>query len=158
MANCLKITLVNCSLVTWFFLASMAHAQLLTQGTCADGKCVIFKVTETKQRQLLDHEKEAGLISVPNDRNLVLSTGRAVDIVKITCSKSVILPQPIYNSVVRIMKSLSKVEVDSQGLPKEYTPAQQAMLAFYTTIMKQTLEFKCDYPELVKPINLNQPH
>lgn len=56
------------------------------------------------------------------------------------CSKEVRVPRPVYEAIMQIMRSL----YDSSGSPgPALTPAQQTILLFYTTIMQQTLQFRC---------------
>ncbi|NBW83102.1 hypothetical protein EBR21_15240, partial [bacterium] len=61
------------------------------------------------------------------------------------CTKQVKVPYPVYESIAAIMATLD----GSNGEPPPaFTPAQQTMLLFYTTLMQQTLSFTCAASDL----------
>jgi hypothetical protein len=56
------------------------------------------------------------------------------------CTKQVKVPWSVYQSIASIMASLDGANGEP---PPAFTPAQQTMLLFYTTLMQQTLSFTC---------------
>jgi len=56
------------------------------------------------------------------------------------CSKQVHLPKDVYLPIVAVLRSLAPQDGEQ---PPAFTPAQQTMLLFYTTLMQQTLQFNC---------------
>ena len=66
------------------------------------------------------------------------------------CQKHVRVPKPIYKSVVDLMDGLSGKNGPANPT---FTPAQQTIMLFYTTIMKQTLQFSCTKSDLVSEVD-----
>jgi hypothetical protein len=57
-----------------------------------------------------------------------------------SCSKEVRVPEDVFMSIVKVMKTISGTE---DTPPPALTPAQQTVLLFYSTLMQQTLSFTC---------------
>lgn len=108
----------------------------------ADGQCVIFEVNiqmdSTADRPLLINSPIIYLDETNSYTTTVLRKGDV-------CTKQVKVPYPVYKSIAAIMSTLD----GSNGEPPPaFTPAQQTMLLFYTTLMQQTLSFTCSATDL----------
>lgn len=107
-----------------------------------DGQCVIFEVNiqmdSSADRPLVIHSP---IIYLDESNSYTTSVIRKGDV----CTKQVKVPYPVYQSIAAIMSTLD----GSNGEPPPaFTPAQQTMLLFYTTLMQQTLSFTCSPSDL----------
>lgn len=107
-----------------------------------DGQCVIFEVTiqmdSAVDRPIVVNSPVIYLDDTASYQTTVMRRGDV-------CTKQVKVPWSVYQSISAIMSSLD----GSQGEPPPaFTPAQQTMLLFYTTLMQQTLSFNCAASDL----------
>ena len=112
-------------------------------GNCGpDGQCVIFEVNiqmdSSADRPLLINSP---IIYLDDSNSYTTTVIRRGDV----CTKQVKVPYSVYQSIASIMSTL-----DGSGNepPPAFTPAQQTMLLFYTTLMQQTLSFTCSPTDL----------
>jgi hypothetical protein len=107
-----------------------------------DGQCVIFEVNiqmdSSADRPLLINSP---IIYLDDSNSYTTTVIRRGDV----CTKQVKVPYSVYQSIASIMSTL-----DGSGgePPPAFTPAQQTMLLFYTTLMQQTLSFTCSPTDL----------
>lgn len=102
-----------------------------------DGQCVIFEVNiqldSAVDRPVVVNSPVIYLDDSNSYQTTVMRTGDV-------CTKQVKVPWAVYQSIASIMSTLD----GSNGEPPPaFTPAQQTMLLFYTTLMQQTLSFNC---------------
>ncbi|MBM3381956.1 MAG: hypothetical protein FJY29_05890 [Betaproteobacteria bacterium] len=123
-------------------LSSMASANLKQpekggQQCHPDGQCVIFEVS-IQMDSAVDRPVvvNSPVIYLDDSNSYQTTVLRKGDV----CTKQVKVPWSVYQSIASIMSTLD----GSQGEPPPaFTPAQQTMLLFYTTLMQQTLSFNC---------------
>ena len=123
-------------------LSSLASANVTQPekggGQCySDGQCVIFEVS-IQMDSAVDRPVvvNSPVIYLDDTNSYQTTVMRKGDV----CTKQVKVPYSVYQSISSIMSSLD----GSQGEPPPaFTPAQQTMLLFYTTLMQQTLSFTC---------------
>jgi hypothetical protein len=107
-----------------------------------DGLCIIFSVSvkldAPVQRTMNSQRTER--LTIHNEtryyRSDISSSGNR-------CQKHVRVPKPVFMSIVNLLASLNSLEQRPA-----FTPSQQTMLLFYTTIMQQTLQFTCSGKDL----------
>ena len=102
-----------------------------------DGQCVIFEVS-IQMDSAVDKPVviNSPVIYLDDTNSYQTTVMRKGD----TCTKQVKVPYSVYQSIASIMSTLD----GSNGEPPPaFTPAQQTMLLFYTTLMQQTLSFTC---------------
>lgn len=109
-----------------------------------DGQCVIFEVSiqmdSSADRPLIVNSP---IIYLDDSNSYTTTVIRKGDV----CTKQVKVPYPVYQSIAAIMSTLD----GSNGEPPPaFTPAQQTMLLFYTTLMQQTLSFTCSPSDLTR--------
>jgi hypothetical protein len=107
-----------------------------------DGQCVIFEVNihidSSADRPLVVNSPVIFLDDSMSYQTTVIRKGDV-------CTKQVKVPAPVYQSIAAILSTLN----GSNGEPPPaFTPAQQTMLLFYTTLMQQTLSFTCSPADL----------
>lgn len=123
-------------------LGSVAHADVRQpvdggRNCHPDGQCVVFEVNiqmdSAVDRPVVVNSPIIYLDDSNSYQSTVIRKGN-------TCTKQVKVPWTVYQSIAAIMSSL-----DGSGgePPPAFTPAQQTMLLFYTTLMQQTLSFTC---------------
>jgi hypothetical protein len=103
----------------------------------SDGQCVVFEVS-IQMDSAVDRPVivNSPVIYLDDTNSYQTTVVRKGDV----CTKQVKVPYSVYQSIASIMSSLD----GSQGEPPPaFTPAQQTMLLFYTTLMQQTLSFTC---------------
>lgn len=132
-----------------FIFTSSVHAQTTNWGmdesSCSeDGLCVIFEVTVDMSKSVDTPQN-----TVRTEHLRILNRSRSysssIDRFGDKCRKQVRVPQPVFMSIVELMAGLK----GSEGEPRPaFTPAQQTILLFYTTLMQQTLQFNCSHREL----------
>jgi hypothetical protein len=108
------------------------------------GQCVVFEVTihmKAVASVPVVNVANNNVITINNTANLYGTTVRRV---ADTCTKQVRVPKEVFKAIISIMKSLS----GANGQQPAFTPAQQTMLLFYTTLMQQTLQFECTIGDL----------
>ncbi len=77
--------------------------------------------------------------------SLDLAYGLYVASDSVECSKTAIVPSPVFKAVIAVLSSV-RDDIDRNGsAAPALTPMQQTMLLFYTTIMQQTLNFDCSF-------------
>jgi hypothetical protein len=107
-----------------------------------DGQCVIFEVNiqmdSSADRPLI---KNSPIIYLDDTNSYTTTVIRRGDV----CTKQVKVPYPVYESIAAIMATLDGTNGEP---PPAFTPAQQTMLLFYTTLMQQTLSFTCSTSDL----------
>jgi hypothetical protein len=105
---------------------------------CVRGQCTVFQVVVRLPAQATSAKEDSlGVIYIGGVANEYSST---VEVAGDVCSKEVRVPQPVYETIVDIMRSMSG---DRGEPPPVLTPAQQTILLFYSTLMQQTLNFSC---------------
>ncbi|NBO38358.1 hypothetical protein EBU99_07220 [bacterium] len=114
-----------------------------SQSNCSsDGQCVIFEVNihmdSAVDRPIVI---DTPIIYLDDSRSYSTTVVRRGDV----CTKQVKVPEQVYNSIASIMASLDGANGEP---PPAFTPAQQTMLLFYTTLMQQTLSFTCSPGDL----------
>ena len=165
MKNRLLSTVVFCATSLFGLVMHSGHGVSQTKienpqddSACAeDNQCVIFEVsikmatTVTAPKQKVS----SGVVNLPG--NFAGSYGSTVTRSGNQCTKQVRVPREIFLSVINMMKSLSS----EGGQPPAFTPAQQTMILFYTTLMQQTLQFQCTQqdlaPSVVPPVSGDRP-
>ena len=102
-----------------------------------DGQCVIFEVNIQLDSAVdLPVVVNSPVIYLDDSNSYQTTVMRTGDV----CTKQVKVPWAVYQSIASIMSTLD----GSNGEPPPaFTPAQQTMLLFYTTLMQQTLSFNC---------------
>jgi hypothetical protein len=123
-------------------MSSLASANLTQpekggQQCNPDGQCVIFEVS-IQMDSAVDRPVviNSPVIYLDDSNSYQTTVMRKGDV----CTKQVKVPWSVYQSISSIMSTLD----GSQGEPPPaFTPAQQTMLLFYTTLMQQTLSFNC---------------
>jgi hypothetical protein len=132
-----------------FFSVSLVHAQTIQEqiiANCQAGMCNIFEVTIVVARGDIPRKVRTVareyVYTTDNDKEpqKQIHYVEVIEKNEDSCTKKVRVPQPIYESVTKLMASLSG---DSKDAPPTLTPSQQSMMLFYTTIMQQTLNFDC---------------
>lgn len=122
--------------------ASTLYAQPDTVMNCANGMCTIFEVTIAISRQ--DGEVKTRKIKKeyisPGETQPRYSYFEIVEKNENTCTKRVTVPQPVYESITKLMASLPGNAAEPNPT---LVPSQQSVLLFYTTLMQQTLNFDC---------------
>lgn len=102
-----------------------------------DGQCVVFEVNiqmdSAVDRPVIVNSPIIYLDDSNSYQSTIVRKGN-------TCTKQVKVPWSVYQSIAAIMSSL---DGSSGEPPPAFTPAQQTMLLFYTTLMQQTLSFTC---------------
>lgn len=102
-----------------------------------EGQCVVFEVNiqmdSAVDRPVVVNSPIIYLDDSNSYQSTVVRKGN-------TCTKQVKVPWSVYQSIAAIMSSL---DGSSGEPPPAFTPAQQTMLLFYTTLMQQTLSFTC---------------
>lgn len=129
-----------------FAQSSFAYTETyspMDESACGeDGLCIIFSVAVKMdgpvQRSMNSQRTER--ITIHNEtryyRSDISSHGNK-------CQKHVRVPKPIFLSIVNLLASLN-----SQEQRPAFTPSQQTVLLFYTTVMQQTLQFTCSVKDL----------
>lgn len=113
---------------------SLVASDLNLNENCRGGICEIFRVTDSVTKRVANNTNVSG-----SDGGVILVDTEPKTVTK-TCWKAARMPRPIYDAIIKMMKSLGDPNEDT---PVVYTPAQQTMLLFYNTLMQQTLNFKC---------------
>lgn len=102
-----------------------------------EGQCVVFEVNiqmdSAVDRPVVVNSPIIYLDDSNSYQSTIVRKGN-------TCTKQVKVPWSVYQSIAAIMSSL---DGSSGEPPPAFTPAQQTMLLFYTTLMQQTLSFTC---------------
>jgi len=102
-----------------------------------EGQCVVFEVNiqmdSAVDRPVVVNSPIIYLDDSNSYQSTIVRKGN-------TCTKQVKVPWSVYQSISAIMSSL---DGSSGEPPPAFTPAQQTMLLFYTTLMQQTLSFTC---------------
>lgn len=108
---------------------------------CDHTGCVIFEVSvqvkSSAQRPSSYLQRET--LPITENQSTMVETQYRLH--NDTCSKSVKVPYPIYQSITSILGQLAGE--NGQEVPPILTPAQQAIMVFYATLMQQTLNFQC---------------
>jgi hypothetical protein len=107
-------------------------------GNCSpEGQCVIFEVN-IQMDSAVDRPVivNSPIIYLDDTNSYTTTVVRKGDV----CTKQVKVPWSVYQSIASIMSSLDGTNGEP---PPAFTPAQQTMLLFYTTLMQQTLSFTC---------------
>ena len=129
-----------------FSLSQLAHARdVVVGGECKDDFCTIFEVEVFNRQAAHSARNPAGIYVHGNGAGAEekLFYGMYVASESIKCRKSAIVPRPVFNAIVGMLETIGKLNA-SGSPPTAYTPAQQTMLLFYTTIMQQTQNFECN--------------
>ncbi|MEY4064174.1 MAG: hypothetical protein RIR26_382 [Pseudomonadota bacterium] len=134
--------LKSLALASCVFLAGNAFADFRQPenggGNCSpDGQCVIFEVN-IQMDSAVDRPVivNSPIIYLDDTNSYTTTVVRKGDV----CTKQVKVPWSVYQSIASIMASLDGANGEP---PPAFTPAQQTMLLFYTTLMQQTLSFTC---------------
>lgn len=117
----------------------------LDESSCADdGQCVIFEVAIKMSSTVSTPQQvnSTGVINLPGN----FSGGYASTVTRSgdNCVKQVRVPHDVFVAIIGVMRTLS----GSGTQPPAFTPAQQTILLFYTTLMQQTLQFQCTTRDL----------
>lgn len=136
------IALLVPSLLSATALANISKPEGGGVNCTPDGQCVIFEVNiqmdSSADRPLIVNSP---IIYLDDSNSYTTTVVRKGDM----CTKQVKVPYPVYQSIAAIMSTLD----GSNGEPPPaFTPAQQTMLLFYTTLMQQTLSFTCTSSDL----------
>ena len=134
--------LKSLSLASCVFLIGTAFADIRQPenggGNCnPDGQCVIFEVN-IQMDSAVDRPVvvNSPIIYLDDTNSYTTTVVRKGNV----CTKQVKVPWSVYQSIASIMSSLDGANGEP---PPAFTPAQQTMLLFYTTLMQQTLSFTC---------------
>lgn len=117
--------------------ANITRPEMGGSGCNSGGQCVIFEVN-IQMDSAVDRPivVNSPVIYLDDSNSYQTTVMRKGD----TCTKQVKVPYSVYQSIASIMSTLD----GSNGEPPPaFTPAQQTMLLFYTTLMQQTLSFNC---------------
>jgi hypothetical protein len=119
-------------------IGALAEEMPSVRDVCVRGQCTVFQVVVRLPAHTASSKEDSlGVIYIGGSANEYSST---VEVSGDACSKEVRVPQPVYETIVDIMKSMSG---DRGEPPPVLTPAQQTILLFYSTLMQQTLSFTC---------------
>lgn len=123
-------------------LAQVKHPEGGGSQCSPEGQCVVFEVSIQMDSQA-DRPVviNSPIIYLDDSNSYTTTVVRKGDV----CTKQVKVPYPVYQSIAAIMSTL---DGSSGEPPPAFTPAQQTMLLFYTTLMQQTLSFNCSPSDL----------
>lgn len=124
---------------------SLLRDTIESGNACSGEFCTLFEVDAQKAVALTSGQTAPLYYSSGNFSGYI--NGRFSSARVIQCRKSVRVPAPAYDAVIKIIDSVAASSAG--GLPPALTPAQQTMLLFYTTVMQQTQGFTCSDDETV---------
>jgi hypothetical protein len=124
-------------------------------GECKDDFCTIFEVEVFNKRAAQSERNPAGVYIHGNgtESEDKMFYGLYIATESMKCRKSAIVPRAVFNAIVGMLETIGKLNASGTP-PTAYTPAQQTMLLFYTTIMEQTQNFECN----IQGNTLEQPN
>lgn len=88
--------------------------------------------------------KPSMVVPVPT-KQLEMTYGLFIASDSVECSKTAIVPNTVFKAITAVLASVKDSIDQGGGAPPAFTPMQQTMLLFYTTIMQQTLNFDCSF-------------
>lgn len=140
----IRISATILTFVLTFPLSSFCYdfgAKQAQPPACDDSGCVIFEVTVHINTHGGQPYLKRVLNGVPISENQSAIVETSIYKLNDTCTKSVKVPFPIYQSITSILGQLAGEEGDE--VPPILTPTQQSLMIFYSTLMQQTMNFQC---------------
>jgi len=126
--------------------------------TCNKGLCTLFSVTVNKQQFTVTSyvgtgtqmqntgggvNNYYGSTSTPQNSG-TLGYGLQITWDKTHCTKNVDVDKSVYDSVTTYMKQLINSKPGEDPTYPQFTPAEQTMILFYTTVMELTKGTTCN--------------
>ena len=129
-----------------------------THITCEKGLCTLFSVTVNKQSFTISSYVGTGSQSLNSgggvnnyygNTSTPQNTGTLGYGLQITwdnthCTKNVDVDKSVYNSITTYMSNLINTKPGEDPTYPQFTPAEQTMIMFYTTVMELTKGTTCN--------------
>ncbi len=117
------------SLLFPIFLASATG--LAQEPNCKNGMCDIFRVSVSA----VGGSTSTSATTLPGSSTPNVGAPTDLASAPIACSKTVRVPEPVYNAIVATMKRMANR--DYLARVSEFTPHEQTMLLFFHTVIQQ---------------------